>query len=212
MRNCIHPTKIPVVSYLWLRIFAACHKATVPYLSAAVFYHNPGIRLSLRKMVWSVLWHPLVWNVPWKCKSCHWLSRSSWPSKSVLPHYCGKGGQGGQQGKAKEKSNFSFHLKDSCLQASIQYPSWIRGPWCCSAGGHGGEHCPCSCDTAQAVLSHPMGRLFSLWVMLPTNTEILCSLDSSRHCFPMVWGPELERLPLAGSTRARSAGTPSPAW
>ena len=114
------PLKFP--SYLPLiLIFADCHKATVQYFCAAEFYHNSGVRHSLWKMVWSILWHPLVRNVPWKCKSCHWLSGSTWPSRSVLTHYWGRG-WGGQQGKIKEKANFSFHLEGSYLQASIQYP------------------------------------------------------------------------------------------
>lgn len=89
------------------------------YLCAAVFYHNSGIRLSLWKTFWNVLWYPLVWNVPQKCKSCHWLSKSTWPSKRVLLH-CWAGGRGGQQGKAKEKLDFSFHLEDSYWQNGIQ--------------------------------------------------------------------------------------------
>lgn len=168
-------------SYL-IFISAACRKVTVRYLRAAVFYHNSGIRLSLWKTFWNVLWYPLVWNVPQKCKSCHWLSRSTWPSRSVLLHYWAAG-RGGQQGKAKEKQDFSFHLEDSYWQNGIQctpglenlkaraivlLSQWTwRRMYCC----------PCSYDTAQAVLCELVGRLFSLWIMVLTSTEVFHSLD-----------------------------------
>lgn len=42
--------------------------------------------------------------------------------------------QGGQQGNAQEKLNFSFHLEDSCLQASIQYAPGTGAP---EREGHG---------------------------------------------------------------------------
>lgn len=49
--------------------------------------------------------------------------------QSVLPH-CWAGGRGDQQGKAKEKLNLSFHLEDSFLQSSIQYPPGTGAPEC----------------------------------------------------------------------------------
>lgn len=70
--------------------------------------------------------------------------------------------------------------------------------------------CPCCHDTARAVLCHLLGRLFSPWGMLPTNTEIFCPLGSSRHrLFLWFWRSELERLPR---TREFSAGNPSLPW
>lgn len=64
----------------------------------------------------------------------------------------------------------------------------MQGPQCFLAGGHRGE-----CTVALALvtlhrLCHPLGRLFSLWVMLPMNAEVFYSLNLSRRCLFLWFG------------------------